>query len=433
MEFWEERALSKRSQASVLAQIKSIEKGGLLSEYEKGEIERLVRSEGEPAGQDNSVNNVYNETTQDDDLAVDDVDIDFTVFSKSSQCHSVESFVGKESDIGDDFWDHEDDFEPEVQVERLNVFEKGDVVRITNEEENKIIFRIHQILNSNECREIPSLKNIDKCLVMKEVSIVNSLLRNFVAIGIPDITKANRLLYAGSYIVCERLGLLKEKGEKLKSKKPWWQRRLEGSIQQWRKDLGRVNEIKNGKTLKRKTLDELERRYQITERGTRAVTVFLETKVKAASNKIKFFVERNLTNRHNTLYKNNQSYLYKELSGSKKFDKAPKEDEAREFWSNIWSMEGDFNEKAGWLEDVSEKFDRVEGQGDVVITSSDVKKGISRMANWKAPGPDGVRGFWFKKLTALHPFLCESLDFCLVDGNVPDWMVKGRTVLILGC
>eukprot|EP00111_Clytia_hemisphaerica_P013739 TCONS_00040429-protein len=267
MEFWEERALSKRSQASVLAQIKSIEKGGLLSEYEKGEIERLVRSEGEPAGQDNSVNNVYNETTQDDDLAVDDVDIDFTVFSKSSQCHSVESFVGKESDIGDDFWDHEDDFEPEVQVERLNVFEKGDVVRITNEEENKIIFRIHQILNSNECREIPSLKNIDKCLVMKEVSIVNSLLRNFVAIGIPDITKANRLLYAGSYIVCERLGLLKEKGEKLKSKKPWWQRRLEGSIQQWRKDLGRVNEIKNGKTLKRKTLDELERRYQITERG----------------------------------------------------------------------------------------------------------------------------------------------------------------------
>ena len=52
------------------------------------------------------------------------------------------------------------------------------------------------------------------------------------------------------------------------------------------------------------------------------------------------------------------------------------------------------------------------------------------MANWKAPGPDGVRGFWFKRFTALHPFLTESLDFCLVEGNVPEWMVKGRTVLI---
>ena len=57
------------------------------------------------------------------------------------------------------------------------------------------------------------MKNIDKYLAMKEVSIVNSLLRNFVSIEIADITKANSLLYAGSYIVCERLGLMKEIGE----------------------------------------------------------------------------------------------------------------------------------------------------------------------------------------------------------------------------
>ena len=265
---------------------------------------------------------------------------------------------------------------------------------------------------------------------MKEVSIVNSVLRNLVTIGIPDVTKANRVLYAGSYVVCERLGLMKEKGQSLKSKKPWWQRRLEKSIQQWRKDLGRINEITNGKTLRKKAIDELERRYQITERGTRAVTVFLETKVKAASNKIKFFVERNLTERHNKLYKNNQSYLYKELSGNKKFDKPPNKDEAKEFWSEIWSVEGTFNEDAGWLKDVSAKFDCVEHQGDAIITADDVKKGISRMANWKSPGPDGVRGFWFKKFTALHPYLVESLDYCLWDGNVPEWMVSGRTVLI---
>ena len=429
MEFWEESALNKRSQASVLSQIKSIEKGGLLSEYEKSEIERLVRYEEEPAGQAN-VNNVYNEENSNFDHIEDDADIDFTVLTNSNHRRSVESFVGKESEIEDDIENHELDMDPEVHIERLNLFEKGDVFRITNAEENKIIARIHQILDSNESREIPSLKNIDKSQVMKEVSIVNSLLRNFVTIGIPDITKANRLLYAGSYIVCERLGLLKERGERLKSRKPWWQRRLEGSIQQWRKDLGRLNEIKNGKTLKKKALDELERRYQLTERGTRTVTVFLETKVKAASNKIKFFVERNLTSRHNTLYKNNQSYLYKELSGSKKLNKPPKEEEAKEFWSNIWLVEGNFNAEAGWLEDVSGKFERVEDQGDIVITSSDVKKGISRMANWKAPGPDGVRGFWFKKFTALHPFLVDSLDYCLVEGNVPDWMVKGRTVLI---
>lgn len=430
MEFWEVKAVNKRSQASVLSQIKSIEKGGLLSEYEKGEIERLVESEVLLASQDNVVNNVYKEEIQSNAFAEDDVEVDFTVLSSSDQCHSMDSFVGIESEVEDDIENHDLDIDPDVHIERLDLFEKGDVVRITNAEENKIIARIHQIVESSECREIPSLKNVDKSLVMKEVSIVNSLLRNFVAIGIPDITKANRLLYAGSYVICERLGVLKSRGERLKSKKPWWQRRLEGSIQQWRKDLARLNEFKNGKSLKKKATDELERRYQLTERGTRTVTVFLETKVKAASNKIKFYVERNLTNRQNTLFKNNQSYLYKELNGSKKSEKPPKEDEAKEFWSKIWSVEGRFNEEAGWLEDVSGKFDRVEDQGDVTITASEVKKAISRMANWKAPGPDGVRGFWFKKFTALHPFLVESLDYCLVEGNVPDWMVKGRTVLI---
>jgi len=430
MEFWEERALSKRSQASVLSQIKSIEKGGLLSEYEKSEIERMVLREEDPAGQDDVVNSVFNEEIQTEDFVEDDTDIDFTVLSNFQQGHLVDSFVGKEPEIEDDVEDHEIDFDPEVNIERLDLFEKGDIVRITNAEENTMIRRIRQIFESDECRDIPSLKNVDKSRVLKEVSIVNSLLRNFVAIGIPDISKANRLLYAGSYVVCERLGMMRDRVEKLKSKKPWWQRRLEGSIQQWRKDLGRLTEIKNGKSLKKKALDELERRYQLSERGTRTVTVFLETKVKAASSKIKFFVEKNLTHRQNTLFKNNQSYLYKELNGSKKFDKPPKEDEAKEFWSNIWSVEGRFNEEAGWLQDVGDRFGQVEDMGDTTITAAEVKKAISRMANWKAPGPDGVRGFWFKRFTALHPFLTESLDFCLVEGNAPEWMVKGRTVLI---
>ena len=432
MEFWEERALNKRSQASVLSQIKSIEKGGLLGEYEKSEIQRSVRREESSAGQEEIVNSfVDNGEILNDKFLADDTDVDFAIFSNANQGHSVDSFVGKESEIDDDdVEDHEIDFEPEVHIQRLSVFEKGNIVRITNDEENKIIARIHQIVANDECREIPSLKNVDKSLVMKEVSIVNSLLRNFVAIGLPDITKANRLLYAGSYVVCERLGLLKERGEKLKSKKPWWQRRLESSIQQWRKDLSRLNEIKNGKLLKKRALDELERRYQLKERGIRSVKVFLETKIKAASNKIKFFVEKNLTNRQNKLFKNNQSYLYKELSGSKNINKPPKGEEAKEFWSDIWSVEGKFNEDAGWLEDTSGKFNRVEDMGDAVITASDVKKGIARMANWKAPGPDGVRGFWFKRFTSIHPFLTDSLDLCLVQGNVPEWMVKGRTVLI---
>ena len=39
-------------------------------------------------------------------------------------------------------------------------------------------------------------------------------------------------------------------------------------------------------------------------------------------------------------------------------------------------------------------------------------------------------GFWFKNITALHHAMALGLDDCLKNGNVPDWMVKERTVLI---
>ena len=64
---------------------------------------------------------------------------------------------------------------------------------------------------------IPSLKDKDRFKVGREVALVNALLHN---VFIPDInvTSVNKLLYAGSYVVCERLGLFKKKVNVLRSK-----------------------------------------------------------------------------------------------------------------------------------------------------------------------------------------------------------------------
>ena len=51
----------------------------------------------------------------------------------------------------------------------------------------------------------------------------------------------------------------------------------------------------------------------------------------------------------------------------------------------------------------------VPDMADVVIGIEDVKAGVRRMTNWKAPGPKGVRGFWFKKLPSLLPALTVAL------------------------
>lgn len=65
-------------------------------------------------------------------------------------------------------------------------------------------------------------------------------------------------------------------------------------------------------------------------------------------------------------------------------------------------------------------------QEDIHITLQDLRTGVRTMSNWKAAGPDHVQGFWFKKMTELHPRLQEFLHGGVRSGDLPEWTTKGR-------
>ena len=69
-------------------------------------------------------------------------------------------------------------------------------------------------------------------------------------------------------------------------------------------------------------------------------------------------------------------------------------------------------------------------QEDVVMTEEDVVNWVKKSSSWKAAGPDGVRAFCCKIFTSLDPVLVTALQESLNKGEIPEWMVKGRTVLI---
>ena len=54
-----------------------------------------------------------------------------------------------------------------------------------------------------------------------------------------------------------------------------------------------------------------------------------------------------------------------------------------------------------------------------------------RYVELEGPGPFGVPGFWFKKMTNLHGRLAKHLQACVNTSTVPTWMTKDRTVLIM--
>ena len=102
--------------------------------------------------------------------------------------------------------------------------------------------------------------------------------------------------------------------------------------------------------------------------------------------------------------------MYKELGGNANgsITECPDAAESQQFWEKIWAVQTEHDGDAEWLEFVRRKMDGVLQMDDVVVTIELVKAGIRRMANWKAPGPDGVRGFWFKKL----------IPACSDDGDI---------------
>ena len=70
-------------------------------------------------------------------------------------------------------------------------------------------------------------------------------------------------------------------------------------------------------------------------------------------------------------------------------------------------------------------------QQNTEIIPTKIKERICKMANWKAPGPDGVHGHWIKMLVSKQERITFHLQSCITRGEVPDWMTTGQAVLLL--
>ena len=107
----------------------------------------------------------------------------------------------------------------------------------------------------------------------------------------------------------------------------------------------------------------------------------------------------------------------------------PGKKEAKEFWSNLLSKNGTYNENAKRLKDLKTSMNGKPKQEEFSINSGKVQNVLSKIPNWKAPGPDGVQGFWLKNFKSMHQWLVKYLAECY-KGTTPAWMTKGQTVLI---
>ena len=53
------------------------------------------------------------------------------------------------------------------------------------------------------------------------------------------------------------------------------------------------------------------------------------------------------------------------------------------------------------------------------------------MPYWKVARSDKIQGFWLKSFSAVDEVLASVLNECLEVGDVPGWLVEGRTILVV--
>ena len=377
-QIWKDRGLFSTTDQRIADQVRVIKRSGLMSDLEMEEIRQRVTTTRPNAEIQTTVN---------------------------EHVEPVEEIV-----------------ENEITVE---IIETPIVRPRPSEEQREIINSLKNIIEGLEQkREMPKLKKIPKDKIRKETGIINQAIGY---IDTADIGGTNDLIFAGARLVLERL----QKGQKTGGRKtqvPAWKMRLERKLEDTRKDLAKMNNIKEGRQF---ITSEMERRYWLKKKGIDRVIEELKQRVTSTAAKIKRYSDRVNQFHANHLFEIDQKRFYQSLEGKQQEQKPPPEpDAALEFWSNIWSRPHTHKEDAKWIKEAENDHKDIEKQTDMEIKVVGLKRILGRLSPWKAAGPDGVQGYWVKNFTALHTRIVNQMNEMIKRGNPPTWMTTGRTVLI---
>ena len=335
------------------------------------------------------------------------------------------SQAAMESDVGDETsWDDDGNGNEQYEtIERVDVDQ--DNVNLTKQE-NALVRRIKKVLMEGNIRPGMSLRNVNKLELSSETANVNGVLKQFET---KNITETRDLLKAAAVVICERLGV--KDTPTTRRERPWRMRRIEGDIRRLRKDLSRLDSWSQGLWTrpKQRVKQDLERKHGIKEKGIHTVIEVVKQRILAKASKLKRYKGRKVQFDDNNLFNTNQRQLYRNLKGAAIVSENPNQEEVIKFWSDIWSKETKHNDKAQWIENIREKVQNTDQQDNITISLEYTKKQVNRLPNWRAPGPDGINGFWIKNCTALHDKISIHLNDCLELGGVPNWMVDGKTTL----
>ena len=209
-----------------------------------------------------------------------------------------------------------------------------------------------------------------------------------------DSTQTNNLIYAAAKTIAELMGKKFEKKVKRKKKKeaPPWKIRLTSRVNQVRKDLSILTEMKNQKIRNIKIIAEIKKKYNLEKNPIKSCIEELKQEITAISHKIQQYTARCEIYCQNKMFDKNQRRFYGDLfdKNYQQSNEMPDKKETTAFLSSLWGKTKQHNENAEWMPGVEVKLQDIP-QDNLDITTVLVKKAAKSMMSWKSPGRQDPR------------------------------------------
>ena len=262
--------------------------------------------------------------------------------------------------------------------------------------------KLSKLKNDKKLKRV--VKTLDK--IIEETSTDNM-----------DLTIINQMQYTAALLITNKITPPKPTtNRKPRGGPPAWQQRLQKQIDQLRGDISIITEYTNGNTtneIRRKHL----KKHQITaSEQLIACKEDLKQTLQAKAQRIRRYTKRSEQYKQNKLFREDAKRFCREL-GKKtiQIEKPPDIGEVKKFWQNIVEQEVNHNEDVQWIKDQEEELQQMNQMEWKDLTVEELRVNMTRVANWRSPGPDRLPNFWIKQFKSLHKPMAEAYSEIIKD------------------
>ena len=311
----------------------------------------------------------------------------------------------------------------EENVEQDCILPLDDHLNLLKEE----ILKRYESLYGKPKQQLPSLKAVPQKKLTKLISDANKVLSSIPTNSLYDL---HHLMYCSASIIIEHIGYTPKSTSG--NNPPQWKIRLLSKIKSLQAELSRLHSLKQNNLLCSRKLLELHRRYSLHNAvDINAACEYVLQKIRAYSCRLKRYEDKNKFTKKNQMFKHHKHEFFNMLSDSTKYDTnlSPPLNDTLKFWKELWGNPCEHD--VSMLPHIREALGQVSPMTTPQISTELFSYAVSRIKNWKAPGPDCLHGFWIKRFTVMHKQLM-NFYYDILSGDAADpWLLQGHTTLII--